>query len=200
MKKTLHLKTCFLLLFLAVLLYLAAAAVMICRYGQKDDKEKSDIAIILGAATWENEVSPVFRERINHGIQLYREGYVDKILLTGGKAKDNAHSDAYVAMQYVLLQGIPREDILLEEESTITRENLDNAIAIMEKAGFHSAIIVSDPLHMKRAMLMVEEQTMTFHSSPTPTTMYRSLKTQLPFLVREVVLYTGYQLYYFLLR
>ena len=98
------------------------------------------------------------------------------------------------------LQGIPREDILLEEESTITRENLDNAIAIMEKAGFHSAIIVSDPLHMKRAMLMVEEQTMTFHSSPTPTTMYRSLKTQLPFLVREVVLYTGYQLYYFLLR
>ena len=100
-------------------------------------------------------MSPVFRERINHGIQLYREGYVDKILLTGGKAKDNAHSDAYVAMQYVLLQGIPREDILLEEESTITRENLDNAIAIMEKAGFHSAIIVSDPLHMKRAMLMV---------------------------------------------
>ena len=41
---------------------------------------------------------------------------------------------------------------------------------------------LSDPLHMKRAMLLAEDTGMEAYGSPTPTTMFRSLKTKLPFL------------------
>ena len=49
-----------------------------------------------------------------------------------------------------------------------------------------SAIIVSDPMHMKRAMMMAGDLEVVAVSSPTPTSRYRSFKTKLGFLLREV--------------
>lgn len=43
-----------------------------------------------------------------------------------------------------------------EEASTITQENLENAKIIMDENAYEKAIIVSAPLHMKRAMLLAE--------------------------------------------
>ena len=83
----------------------------------------------------------------------------------------------------------------MEEASVITRENLENSKALMEKNGYQTAIVVSDPLHMKRAMLLAEDAGMKAYSSPTPTTMYRSLKTKLPFLTRELFYCVGYKWY-----
>ena len=62
----------------------------------------------------------------------------------------------------------------------------------MDAHDLHTAIIVSDPLHMKRAMAMAKDYGITAFSSPTPTTMYRRLKTKVPFLFRETFFYIGY--------
>ena len=62
----------------------------------------------------------------------------------------------------------------------------------MDENNFKTAIIVSDPLHMKRAMEMAENYKITAFSSPTPTTMYKTPKTKYPFLFREAFLYIGY--------
>ncbi len=169
-------------------------AVNIWQYGNKDYKQKADVAIVLGAAVTDNEVSPVYRERINHAIWLYRSGYVDHIITTGGRSEDDSISEAEAARQYILQQGISEGVILIEDNSKITEENLKFSKEIMADNGWDSCIIVSDPLHMKRAMLMAKDFGMTAYSSPTPTTRYISLKTQLPFLVRETVLYLGYMI------
>ena len=86
------------------------------------------------------------------------------------------------------------EAIFKEEDSTITAENLENAGQVMREQGFSTALVVSDPLHMKRAMLYAHDLGMTAYSSPTPTSLYRSWKTKLPFLMREEFFYIGYRL------
>jgi len=50
-------------------------------------EQKSDVAIILGAGTHDGKVSPVFRERLNHGDYLLRKGFVKTIIVTGGFGK-----------------------------------------------------------------------------------------------------------------
>ncbi|MBY2477640.1 hypothetical protein KWV16_12200 [Clostridioides difficile] len=65
----------------------------------------------------------------------------------------------------------------------------------MNENSYHTAIIVSDPLHMKRAMLMANDYEIEAYSSPTPTTRYISLKSKLPFLAREEFFYIGYRIY-----
>lgn len=179
---------------LAAMLYVAVTAAAIWNYGKMDDKRQADAAIVLGAAVDGEEVSPVFRERINHGIGLYQEGFVEYLIFTGGTGEGSTVSEAFAAKQYALEAGVPEEHILIEESSRITEENLANAGALMEEAGMDTAIIVSDPLHMMRAMEMAEDFGLEACASPTPTSMYRSLKTQLPFLAREVFYYTGYRL------
>lgn len=178
-----------------LIIYIVINIVSICTYSTKDEKRQADVAIVLGAAAYEGQVSPVYQERINHGITLYKEGYVDKIIVTGGVGEGNEKSDAYYAKEYAISMGVPEEDILTEDTSTITQENLENAKVIMEQNGYDTAIIVSDPLHMKRAMLLAKDAGIDGYSSPTPTTMYQSLKTKIPFVAREVFFYVGYKWY-----
>lgn len=177
---------------LLLLTYLIVTAVSIVNYGNKDEKQDADVAIILGAGASEAGVSPVYRERINHGVWLYENDYVDYLILTGGIGAGNTHSDAFIAKQYALSKAVPEEAILIEETSVITEENLENAKKIMDENSFETAIVVSDPLHMKRAMLMAKDYGIEACASPTPTTMYRSGKTKMPFLLREEFLYIGY--------
>lgn len=179
----------------AAVLYTALQAVSIWRYGAVDETRPADVAIVLGAGTFNGVVSPVYRERINHGVWLYQNGYVKKLILTGGYGAGSTVSDAAAAGQYAISMGMPEADILLEERSAITQENLQYARELMEETGDETALVVSDPLHMKRAMLLAKDAGIEAYASPTPTSRYRSLKTKAKFLAREVFYYIGYRAY-----
>ena len=180
-------------LFTALAVYLAALAVSIVRYAGVDETRDADAIIVLGAAAAEDGPSPVFRARLDHAVALYREGRAARILLTGGMGRGNTRSDAAIARDYVCAQGVPREAVLLEERSTITEENLRNAKALMDAEGLQTALLVSDPLHMRRAMEMARDLGIAAYSSPTRTSIYRTLRTRAPFLLRELFFYTGYR-------
>lgn len=179
----------------AVLLYALFCAASIVIYSARDDRASADCIIVLGAGTDGRTPNAVFRERLNHAITLYREGYADIILLTGGYSSGNDRSDAAIAGDWLMEQGIPAEAILLEERSTITQENLEYAKEIMESHDLSTCILVSDPLHMKRSMMMAKDYEIEAVSSPTPTTRYQTRRSKLPFLARETFFYVGYQIY-----
>ncbi len=178
-----------------LLLYFFINAFVIYSYGEVDEKRKSDVAIILGAATDINGVSPVYKERINHGIWLYENHYVDYIILTGGKADGAEFSDSYYAKQYVLSKEVPKDVIFIEEQSKITRENIKYAKEIMVENKWKNSIVVSDPLHMKRSMLIAKDYDINAVSSPTPSSRYQSWKTKIPFILREEFFYVGYKIW-----
>ena len=193
MKKRILRYTALFLIF--VVCYTLFCAASIISYANHDDRALSDCIIVLGAGTDGKTPNPVFRERLNHAVTLYQEGYADVILLTGGYSPGNDRSDAAIAGTWLIEQGIPAEDILLEESSTITQENLQFAKEIMGTHDLSTAILVSDPLHMKRSMMMAKDYEIEALSSPTPTTRYQTWRSKLPFLARETFFYVGYQIY-----
>ena len=102
-------------LYLAVvILYALFCAVSIVLYAKRDDRAPADCIIVLGAGTNGTTPNAVFRERLNHAVTLYNEGYADTILLTGGYSPGNEHSDAYIAGQYLQSLGVSAEAIFLE--------------------------------------------------------------------------------------
>lgn len=183
------------ILIAAAIVFLVYTACSIALFSTIDQKKNADVAIILGAAAWYKRPSPVFEERIRHGIWLYENGYVRKLILTGGKSKNAPFSEAYVARRYALRHAIPEHDILIEESSLTTRENLLNAKALMDANGLKTALIVSDPIHMKRAMQIAGDIGITAWSSPTPSTRYESMSAKLSFLIQETWHMIGYFLY-----
>ena len=150
---------------------------------------RSDVAIVLGAGSSKGELSPVFRERVNHAIKLFRDKKVNFIIFTGGFGKGQKISDSKAARNYTTALGIPENKIFIEEKSTITFANLTGAKQIMDNKHLHSALIVSDPYHMKRSMEMCKTIEIPGLPSPTQTSMYRSWKTKSQLLVYESFYY-----------
>jgi uncharacterized SAM-binding protein YcdF (DUF218 family) len=176
----------------SILFFIAYSAYSIWSFSSKNELVKSDVAIVLGAAVWGDKPSPVLRERINHSIWLYNNGFVDKIIFTGGVGEDGTFSESEVAKTYAIKKNVKPEDILIETKSKITEENLNYAKEIAIKNNLKSFTVVSDPLHMKRAILMAKVINMEVYSSPTPSSVYRTLETKLPFFFRELFYYIGF--------
>lgn len=182
------------LLRLVVLLafWAGGVACYIHDFAGRDETRRADVAVVLGAAAWHQKPSPVFGERLNHALQLYRSGKVGKLIFTGGFGGKAAMAESEVARDYALAQGVPLHDILIETVSRSTRENVTEATRLMRNAKFRSCLLVSDPLHMRRAVWMFRDTGMPCFSSPTRTSAYVSWAAKAGFLAREVLFFTGY--------
>ena len=185
----------FVILLSAVMTYVSCTAFSIYSYGSAHETTKADAAIVLGAKVKGNRPLPVFEERINHGIWLYENGYIDKLIFTGGINAGSEYSESSIARDFALENSVPDDDIFIEEHSKTTEENLYHAARIANAEGLTTVLIVSDPLHMKRAMLIAKDNDLTAYSSPTPSTKYISLMTKLPFLASEAFFYSVYAIY-----
>lgn len=165
-------------------LYLAIAAA-VAIYSFARDDEPAEAALVLGAAVWGPRPSPVLEERVKHAIDLYRSGRVKKILFTGGHGRGDRRAEAVVAKSYAEARGVPGADLLCEAVSRSTEENLLAARAVLRRAGIRRVLLVSDPLHMRRAVTLARDLGLEAGPSPTPSTRFTGWRSRLRFLARE---------------
>ncbi|MHC1736664.1 MAG: YdcF family protein [Ignavibacteriaceae bacterium] len=109
------------------------------------------VAVVLGAAVWSgNRPSDVLVSRVDKSMELYRSGIVSKIQLMGGNAPGEL-SEARVAYNYLTELNIPREDVMIEESTSSTTEQVKYInIVLAEKMNFRDIIIISDRFHLVR--------------------------------------------------
>lgn len=174
-------------LLLAALIWLLAVAGWVVWVGHDDQARPSDAIIVLGAAAYDARPSPVFEERIRHGLALYRQGLAPRLIFTGGFGGASARfAESEVARRYALRHDIPDEAILIETHSRSTRQNLIYARDLMREHGIRRVILVSDPLHMARALRLSRELGIDAVASATPSTRFRSVRSSWRFLAQEV--------------
>ncbi|MDH5359504.1 MAG: YdcF family protein [Gammaproteobacteria bacterium] len=159
------------------------------RFSTQTTQRQADVIIVMGAAVRTGKPSVVLQQRINHAIVLYKANIARKIIFTGGKNQTGEPAESAAARLYALQNGIHAEDIYTESISTSTYENLLQARRIMQQQGFIDALIVSDSLHMKRAMSMAELLEISAFPSPIRASEYQSDLPLLIFLLKEGLKY-----------
>ena len=91
-------------------------------------KKHYDFIIIHGAGLLDGEkVTPLLKRRIDKAVEAYHKSKNPriKIIASGGQGGDEKISEAQAICNYLLEEtDVPREAILLEEDSTTTYENL----------------------------------------------------------------------------
>ncbi|WP_347862433.1 YdcF family protein [Salimicrobium sp. PL1-032A] len=179
-------------LFVISVLFAALSAYQVWTYGV-EEKEETDAAIVLGAAQWNGDPSPVFLGRIKEAIDLYQEGYVEYLIFTGGKSEEAAYSEAEVGKQTAMEAGVPEENILVEETSLVTKENLQEAKKLASEYSFATYYLVSDQYHLKRAVAMAQDIGMNAKGVATSYSAYETMETKFPFFFKEWVHYMGYE-------
>ena len=175
-----------------LLLWSAVLGFQIVATGKRSSAAPADAAIVLGAAVYGERPSPVFEERIRHGIALLKAKRVQRLIFTGGYGKGAETAEALVARNYALAAGVPEQKILTETASRTTLQNLREARRLIDKEKLSTVLLVTDPLHMKRALRMCEGIGMACLPSPTPTSRYRTWRSKAGFLLREIYFYNVY--------
>ena len=177
----------FLILFSLAAVLFIAEAVRIATFSTEAPAGSYDCAIVLGAAVIGDRPSPVFEARLEHGVALYQQGRVKELILTGGKSVPGESAESEVGKAYAISKGVPASAIQIEVLSHTTRENFIEAKKLMAGHGFRKALVVSDPLHLRRALLMADDLEIEAIPSGTPTSRYSTWGRKLPFLLRETL-------------
>ena len=182
---------------LIVLIAYGWAFVRVYAFSRTDELEpglRADVIVVLGAAQWHGVPSPVLRGRLDHAIALHQAGYAPALLFTGGKRPGDGLTEAKVGRNYALAHGIPDRAIWLENEGRASWHSMTAVRQIMGDQGWTTAILVSDPFHMRRLKSMAKDLTIIAFSSPTPFSAIRS--TEWRYLLNEARVYLGYELGY----
>ncbi len=103
----------------------------------------------------ESSLSTSGMTRLMEGVILYRQLDVP-LIFCGGKTIQGAEwpSEAEIASDTMRKLGVPEKDILLEETSRNTYENLKNMMALYSPESF---VLVTSAYHMPRTMILLRE-------------------------------------------
>jgi len=134
----------------------------------RDEAQKADVILVLGAAEYRGRPSPVLRARLDHALDLYNRGLAPRIMTTGGAGGDPVFTEGGVGRSYLIGRGVPSEVIVVENESESTVESLAMAGEIMQRMGLHSVVVVSDGYHIYRVKKMLQNRGLDVYGSPRP--------------------------------
>jgi uncharacterized SAM-binding protein YcdF (DUF218 family) len=154
---------------LTVIVVIGYATYRIWDQGTRDERGPADAIVVMGAAQYDGRPSPVFAARIDHAIELFRDGVAPRLIVTGGKQEGDRTTEAASARQYAIANGVPAEAILAEDQSRTTLESIRGVAALMADRDLASAVFVSDPSHMFRVLQMAGDAGIEAHGSPTTT-------------------------------
>lgn len=94
--------------------------------------EHLDYLIVLGARVREDDISASLKHRLDKAIRFAQEHPETKLVLSGGQGEGEPTSEARAMAEYLQYNGIAPEQMLLEGQSTSTKENLTFSKALIE--------------------------------------------------------------------
>jgi vancomycin permeability regulator SanA len=114
--------------------------------------EKPDCIIVLGAAVNGNKPSIMLADRLNMGLELYRDGASDVLLFSGDNGQveyNELNAMRTYANEHGSEYGLKKGDIYLDYAGFSTYESM---YRMKEVFGAKSAIIVTQKYHLYRAL------------------------------------------------
>ncbi len=144
-----------------------------------EPERNQDFIIILGCGLMaDGTVTPLLKGRADKAIEFYRQqieenGKAAILIPSGGQGNDEIISEAQSVKNYLLTQGIPEENIILEDKSHDTYENMlfsRNIIESIKKDA--NVIFATTKYHIFRSGLKARQVKMKATGIGAHTTWY----------------------------
>lgn len=175
------------LLVIALLAYLLLLA-WVWRVSRLDQHVDADAIVVLGAAQYNGKPSPVLKARLDHALELYRQGLAPVLVVTGGIGPGDRMSEATVSRNYLRGQAVPDSALIVRPDGRTTEESMRSVGEWMHEHELSRALLVSDPFHMARLRLEARRADLTASTSPTRTSPITSgSRTEVEYLALEAL-------------
>ena len=121
------------------------------------------VMVIFGCQMRRDGPSILLRDRLDKALEYLGDHPDMKIIVTGGKGDDEHVSEAQGMYDYLTAHGVDGHDILLEDQSRNTHQNIRNTLALMGETsipwagsedGPGSYVLVSSDFHLARILML----------------------------------------------
>lgn len=112
-----------------------------------------DCILILGAKIWDDGPSPMLNDRLETGINLYKNGVAPKIIMSGDHHLPD-YDEVNVMKNFAILEGIPSIDIFMDHAGLSTYDSIYRAKEIFKA---QNIIIVTQEYHLYRALYIAKK-------------------------------------------
>lgn len=110
-------------------------------------------ALVMGAAQYDGRPSPAFERRLARAHELWRDGCVDRIVVSGGGREGDRTTEGASGVAWLAARGVPRAALVAEETARTSAENVLRSRPHLPRG---RVVIVTDDLHARRATWLAE--------------------------------------------
>lgn len=168
-------------------LIVGGTAVRVAQIGARDERAPADAIVVLGAAQYDGRPSTVFRARLDHAAQLYREEVAPRIVTVGGGQAGDATTEGQAGADYLAAAGIDPAALTAVGSGGDTLASLRAAAPVLAATGVSSVVLVTDPPHAARSALMAGDLGWTVQTSPVRAGPAVRDDVQAEYLLRETL-------------
>jgi len=179
---------------LLAVLVLAGTAGRVWWFARQDDTRTSDVIVVLGAAQFDGRPSSVFTARLVHARDLWKDDVAPRIVTVGGNRAGDRFTEASAGKAWLTQHGVPAGRVTAVGTGNDTLQSVDAVQKEMQKHGWSTAVVVTDPWHALRTRSMATDQGIDAVMSPTrqgPAVRQRS--TEFRYIARETLAYLYYK-------
>jgi uncharacterized SAM-binding protein YcdF (DUF218 family) len=178
------------------LIVLGGTASLVWWTARQDDRRTSDVIVVLGAAQFDGRPSSVFTARLVHARNLWREDVAPRIVTVGGNQSGDRFTEASSGKRWLAENGVPDGRITAVETGGDTLSSLEAVEERMRRAGWATAVIVTDPWHALRTGSMASGRGIDAVVSPTRRgPAVRTRGVEMRYIVRETLAYLYWKLF-----
>lgn len=117
-----------------------------------------DYVVVLGSQIHSQEPGAILKCRLDKAAEYAAENPDTYMILSGGQEKRKTDTEAQVMKRYLIEKGVPEEQLLLEERSTSTVENLAFSKMLMKEQGQGARVgILTSNFHLYRAQKIAKK-------------------------------------------
>ena len=127
--------------------------------GLHDFRGHADIAVVLGNRVYaDGRLSPVLQGRVDRALRLYREGQVERIMVSGGRGlRDDKYPEGLAMKQYLVAHGLPANRIIEDNDGENTYWTAKDFLPVADSLHVSSAIVVSSFYHVTRTKYIIRK-------------------------------------------
>nr|WP_010680975.1 YdcF family protein [Acetivibrio cellulolyticus] len=144
--------------------------------GVDESNTSVDYVVVLGAGLdSRDKPSGPLRLRLDKCIDYVSKNPFVKIIVSGGQGFDEEVSEAFAMKEYLVSNGVNQKNIIMEEQSTNTLENIKNTKALIENLPdekSNNVLIVTNRFHLFRAKMLAERFGFKAYGMPCITPLY----------------------------
>ena len=123
------------------------------------ETDNYDAIIVLGAQVLPDGTPNVqLAWRLDAATEAYRNKRVP-VVVCGAQGKDEPLPEAFAMKKYLIDRGVAEEDILTDPDSFNTKQNLENAKALLKnKPEVKKVLVVTSDYHVARSLALAKDQ------------------------------------------